>query len=317
MEKQKHSNGDSSANCIEAAYRNQKPRLLARLRAAGRTLEEAEELVHDIYAETMERVSIGAVIANLPAWINSLLTRRLIDLWRHDRVRAAAGARHGNRERARIRQLPTLPARSGPEPPLTSDVRPPASGVRRGGAVPRIAGTWYREASTSRRFCIITFPMDASIINPFLNSAMRLFHDMFFLTPTYGKPFLVEPGASHRWEISGVIGIVGSHEGIVVLRVTTVLATKLLEKSGLVFTDEAERLQTMNEMISEFVNIISGGALPELKDKDVELTPPFTVKGKNHTLSWPGKAPIIGVPFFTNYGPFEMQVSIVSRKDGK
>ncbi len=64
---------------------------MARLRAAGRSLEEAEDIVHDVYVETMERISLLANIHNLPAWINTLLTRRLIDAWRHDRVRAARG----------------------------------------------------------------------------------------------------------------------------------------------------------------------------------------------------------------------------------
>jgi RNA polymerase sigma factor (sigma-70 family) len=76
---------------LETAYRSEKPRFMARLRAAGRTLEEAEDLVHDVYVETMERLHLVADIRNLPAWINSLFTRRLIDAWRHERVRAARG----------------------------------------------------------------------------------------------------------------------------------------------------------------------------------------------------------------------------------
>ncbi len=76
---------------LEGAYRSEKPRLMARLRAAGRSLEEAEDIVHDVYVETMERISLLANIHNLPAWINTLLSRRLIDAWRHDRVRAARG----------------------------------------------------------------------------------------------------------------------------------------------------------------------------------------------------------------------------------
>lgn len=70
---------------------------MARVRAAGRTLEEAEDLIHDVYAETIERLPVLPGIRNLPAWINSLLTRRMIDLWRHDRVRAAASKLHGRR----------------------------------------------------------------------------------------------------------------------------------------------------------------------------------------------------------------------------
>jgi DNA-directed RNA polymerase specialized sigma24 family protein len=76
---------------LAGVYKSEKPRLLARLRAAGRSLEEAEDLVHDVYAETMEHLHLVATIVNLPAWINSLFTRRLIDAWRHERVRAASG----------------------------------------------------------------------------------------------------------------------------------------------------------------------------------------------------------------------------------
>jgi RNA polymerase sigma factor (sigma-70 family) len=76
---------------LEKTYKSEKPRLLARLRAAGRSLEEAEDLVHDVYVETMERLPLIPSIHNLPAWINSLFTRRLIDAWRHEKVRKASG----------------------------------------------------------------------------------------------------------------------------------------------------------------------------------------------------------------------------------
>lgn len=76
---------------IEKAYTSEKPRFLARLRAAGRSLEDAEDLVHDVYAETLEHLPIIAGVRNLPGWINTLFTRRVIDAWRHDRVRVASG----------------------------------------------------------------------------------------------------------------------------------------------------------------------------------------------------------------------------------
>ena len=85
-----HAYGDSHER-LEKAYTSEKPRFVARLRAAGRTLEEAEDIVHDVYTETMERLHRVADIANLPAWINALFTRRLIDAWRHERVRTASG----------------------------------------------------------------------------------------------------------------------------------------------------------------------------------------------------------------------------------
>jgi RNA polymerase sigma factor (sigma-70 family) len=83
-------NMDASSR-LEQAYRSEKPRLLARMRAAGRSLEEAEDLVQDVYAETLARLPLVDGIRNLPAWINSLFTRRLIDAWRHEKVRRASG----------------------------------------------------------------------------------------------------------------------------------------------------------------------------------------------------------------------------------
>ena len=76
---------------LENAYRSEKPRLVARLRASGHTLEEAEDFVHDIYVETLERLPLVADIRNLPAWITWLFNRRRIDAWRHGQVRAASG----------------------------------------------------------------------------------------------------------------------------------------------------------------------------------------------------------------------------------
>jgi RNA polymerase sigma factor (sigma-70 family) len=76
---------------IEEAYRQEKPRFVARLRKAGRSLQEAEDLVQDAYAELLERASIVPDIRNLPAWINSLVGRRLVDAWRHERVRRDVG----------------------------------------------------------------------------------------------------------------------------------------------------------------------------------------------------------------------------------
>ncbi|NBC30092.1 MAG: hypothetical protein GVY29_08900 [Spirochaetes bacterium] len=77
---------------LDRTYRDEKPGFIARLRATGRTLEEAEDLVQDVYAETLAKLWVVPRINNLGGWINTLLKRRLIDLWRHDQVRATSGS---------------------------------------------------------------------------------------------------------------------------------------------------------------------------------------------------------------------------------
>jgi RNA polymerase sigma factor (sigma-70 family) len=91
MNTDKPRENNASYERLEEVYKREMPQLLARLRAAGRTLEEAEDLVHDVYAEVMEHLPLVADIRNLPAWINSMITRRMIDAWRHDQVRTTHG----------------------------------------------------------------------------------------------------------------------------------------------------------------------------------------------------------------------------------
>ncbi|OQX28545.1 MAG: hypothetical protein B0D92_08330 [Spirochaeta sp. LUC14_002_19_P3] len=76
---------------IEKAYLSERPRFLKRLRSLGRTLEEAEDLIHDVYADVLENISPAVCILNLPACLNTMLRRRIIDTWRHSRMRAAKG----------------------------------------------------------------------------------------------------------------------------------------------------------------------------------------------------------------------------------
>ena len=91
MQQVRSADNDDARKRLEKAYTSEKPRLMARIRAAGKTLEEAEDLLHDAYAETMQRLPLFGTIRSLPAWLNSLIGRRIIDAWRHDRVRETSG----------------------------------------------------------------------------------------------------------------------------------------------------------------------------------------------------------------------------------
>ena len=154
--------------------------------------------------------------------------------------------------------------------------------------------------------------MRAIIINPFLESTMNLFKRMFGLEPTPGTPHLIERFGNHRWEISGVISFLGTHTGVVVIRLPRLLADKLLVRTGMVFETERQREIMINEMVGEFTNIIAGNALGPLYQKgiDLDISPPLVVQGKNHRIHWPSSAPIIGMPFTTDLGPFTVDVSM-------
>jgi chemotaxis protein CheX len=153
--------------------------------------------------------------------------------------------------------------------------------------------------------------MKAELINPFLTATIELFERTFGVVPRAGEVYLDDRAKKHRWDISAVMVLTGSAIGVVAIRLTRVLADKLLAKSGVSWESEDERESLCDGMVGELVNIISGNAAGSLKGYDIEISVPIVVQGENHTVSWPDRAPILSIPFSTDYGPFVVNISLI------
>jgi chemotaxis protein CheX len=153
--------------------------------------------------------------------------------------------------------------------------------------------------------------MKAELVNPFLSATIELFEKTFGVTPRPGEAYLDDRSKKHRWDISAVMVLTGSAIGVVAIRLTRVLADKLLVKSGVAWESEDERESLCDGMVGELVNIISGNASGRLKGYDIEISVPIVIQGENHTVSWPDRAPVLGIPFSTDYGPFVVNVSLI------
>jgi len=153
--------------------------------------------------------------------------------------------------------------------------------------------------------------MNVDYVNPFLSATIELFEKTFGVTPIPGEVFLDERARKHRWDISAVMVLTGSAIGVVAIRLTRLLADKLLVKSGVQWKDEEERESLCDGMVGEMVNIVSGNASGRLSGYDIEISVPIVVQGENHTISWPERSPIIGVPFTTDFGPFMIDISLI------
>jgi chemotaxis protein CheX len=153
--------------------------------------------------------------------------------------------------------------------------------------------------------------VNVQYINPFLSATISLFERSFYLTPEVGEVYLDDKAASHRWDISAVMVLTGSAIGIVAIRLTKLLADKLLVKSGVEWKDEEERAELVNGMVGELVNIIASQASAQLTGENIKVSVPLVIQGKNHTISWPDKNPILAIPFVTPSGPFLVNVSLI------
>ena len=152
--------------------------------------------------------------------------------------------------------------------------------------------------------------MKAEHINPFLEATMKLLRTSFALESEVGAPYVVDDIGTHRWEISGVMVSTGTAIGVVAVRLSRFLCLKLLDKSEVQADSEEEREELITGLVGELVNIIASNAADQLAGYEIKVSVPFVVQGKNHSITWPSRAPIIGVPFTTQFGPFAVYVSL-------
>ncbi|MDC7221091.1 MAG: chemotaxis protein CheX [Spirochaetales bacterium] len=152
--------------------------------------------------------------------------------------------------------------------------------------------------------------MKAVHINPFLDSTINLFENMLGVAPRVGQKTILQSMHTHRWDISGVIGVTGVAEGVVALRLTERIVEGLLDKSDVSTGDDSSRREIISSMVGEMTNIISGNALGQIREYDLDITVPFVVQGKDHSISWPRNNPVIAIPFSCSLGHFEVDVSL-------
>lgn len=152
--------------------------------------------------------------------------------------------------------------------------------------------------------------MKAVHINPFLNATLNLFQNMMGNRPNVGSTAIVKNICTHRWDVSGIIGITGAAEGVIAIRLTQNMVERLLKRSGIECKNEDELAETTSSMVGEMANIIAGNALGEVSRHDLDITVPIVIQGQNHNISWPSQNPILAIPFISSQGPFEVNVSL-------
>jgi chemotaxis protein CheX len=152
--------------------------------------------------------------------------------------------------------------------------------------------------------------MEEMLAKAFANSAINTFKDMFALEA--GAEPLRELGGDedHGWDITGLIGLAGQAQGVMALRLTHVLLTKLLEASGIETGVASERKELESGLVGEITNIIAGHATSAIKGLNIEIAPPVVIRGAHHKIGWPAIAPVKQMCFNLPEGGFEIDLCI-------
>jgi chemotaxis protein CheX len=152
--------------------------------------------------------------------------------------------------------------------------------------------------------------MDTAVAKAFIMSAQTTFKEMFGMAAEAQAPKELAANEDHGWDVTGLVGIAGQGQGVVAVRLTHELLSRLLAGSGVVAGSDGERRELEGGLVGELINIIAGHAISAIKGVNLDIAPPVVVRGPNHKIGWPGIATVLQLPFKLAEGSFEVDLCL-------
>ncbi len=150
--------------------------------------------------------------------------------------------------------------------------------------------------------------MRAEFINPFVSATQSVFQTMLGTTLKRG-PLGLKHSHSPTLEVSGLIGLCGKLQGMVIVSVghdTAIRATATM--LGLEVDEVKDEVV---DAMGELTNMIAGSAKTQLADYQLSIGLPTVICGKSHSIGFPSGSPPFVIPFDSDLGPIFVEVGIV------
>jgi len=149
--------------------------------------------------------------------------------------------------------------------------------------------------------------MKVEYINPFLVSTISAFDTMLQCTLKRGDPFAKDHHHPEN-EVSGIIGLSGKAQGIVVLGLNREAALSATE--AMLLERPPEINGDVTDAVGELANIIAGGAKAKLEHLQLSVSLPTVITGKSYCVEFPTKVTPICIPFDSAWGSVTVEVGI-------
>jgi len=153
--------------------------------------------------------------------------------------------------------------------------------------------------------------MDPKFISAFVKSISNVFSTMLQLPVEVGEP-RIKDGDEERFDVSGIIGMSGEVVGSVVLCFPGDAAERIVA----IFTGEQMAVDSEDfpDAIGELVNMVAGGAKGMFEDREVSISCPSVIVGKDHNVSRLKDVPCVLIPCSTDCGEVVIEIAIQDRK---
>ncbi len=153
--------------------------------------------------------------------------------------------------------------------------------------------------------------MDPKFIAAFVKSISNVFSTMLQLPVEVGEP-RIKASDEERFDVSGIIGMSGEVVGSVVLCFPGDAAERIVA----IFTGEQMGVESEDfpDAIGELVNMVAGGAKGMFEDREVSISCPSVIVGKNHNVSRLKDVPCVLIPCSTDCGEVVIEIAIQDKK---
>jgi len=150
--------------------------------------------------------------------------------------------------------------------------------------------------------------MDVKFVNPFVMAIANVFEKMVHTKVRIGKPLLKQTDLVSA-EVSGIIGLSGYVQGMVVLSFPRDAACKVASAfAGVELTMDSPDFA---DAIGELANMVAGNAKKDFGEYRTSISLPSVIIGPGHTVSQSRAWPYLVIPCETALGNFNVEVALI------
>ena len=153
--------------------------------------------------------------------------------------------------------------------------------------------------------------MKAEILNCFISATVSVLRSVAGVHPRQGRA-RIKKADDASYDISGVVGLTGQVQGLVVLSFREAPA---LEVVGRFLGEPVSKVDDqVLDAVGELANIVAGGAKKALVDAeyDLKISIPSVIRGRDHKIWKPTSIPCFEIPFEIGSGPFAVELCLKS-----
>jgi chemotaxis protein CheX len=148
--------------------------------------------------------------------------------------------------------------------------------------------------------------MTKDMFSIFLKAGHNTFSTMLRAPLSFGEPSQ-NPTEGVEYDISGIIGMTGDLVGSVVISMPWETAKNCMTAFTGVDNPPEE---DVCDAIGELANMIAGSAKAQLEGKNVSISCPSVVRGKDLVASRPKSTPCVRIPCSSDLGDFELLLCV-------